>query len=119
MRVLLHIVALAVTVIVPAGIVVFQVTYWLKYGAWLSLSLETFGLVEWKGLAKLPLALVVFFGGGIVCWLIGRTYPEVRSSPANPCPYCGESLATSRAKQCLVCLMDWHDPDNVRRLGDQ
>ena len=30
-----------------------------------------------------------------------------------PCPYCGRLLATHRAKQCLTCSMDWHDPQNV------
>jgi HEAT repeat protein len=27
-----------------------------------------------------------------------------------PCPYCGQPLRTSIAKQCRHCLMDWHDP---------
>jgi hypothetical protein len=35
----------------------------------------------------------------------------------GPCPYCGESLRTSMAKQCRFCKMDWHDPTNVYRRG--
>lgn len=30
-----------------------------------------------------------------------------------PCPYCGRLLRNARAKQCLECSMDWHDPRNV------
>jgi len=26
-----------------------------------------------------------------------------------PCPYCGEPLRTSMAKQCRFCGRDWHD----------
>lgn len=33
------------------------------------------------------------------------------------CPYCGRMLMTDKAKQCLVCGMDWHDPNNVVRHG--
>ncbi|MDJ0941760.1 MAG: hypothetical protein QNJ00_18490 [Woeseiaceae bacterium] len=33
------------------------------------------------------------------------------------CPYCNGHLRTAKAKQCPECLRDWHDPDNVRRLG--
>ena len=34
-----------------------------------------------------------------------------------PCPYCGKPLKTARARQCQHCLMDWHDPNNVKKLG--
>jgi hypothetical protein len=37
--------------------------------------------------------------------------------PGPPCVYCGEPLASPEAKQCLECGMDWHDPDNIRKLG--
>lgn len=49
-------------------------------------------------------------------WVIhkGRPTPEY---PGPPCPYCGESLKTSLAKQCAHCLMDWHDEDNPKKLG--
>ena len=30
-----------------------------------------------------------------------------------PCPYCGQPLRTSRAKQCFECHIDWHNTDNV------
>lgn len=36
---------------------------------------------------------------------------------ATPCPYCGATLRTCNAKQCRKCLRDWHDPENVMRLG--
>ncbi|HXV81623.1 MAG TPA: hypothetical protein VEG60_17220 [Candidatus Binatia bacterium] len=32
-----------------------------------------------------------------------------------PCPYCGQPLRTSSAKQCRFCGRDWHDPENVIR----
>jgi hypothetical protein len=35
-----------------------------------------------------------------------------------PCPYCGAPLASPRAKQCLKCHFDWHDPANVGQLAD-
>ena len=47
--------------------------------------------------------------------------PEPSNLPAfdplepGPCPYCGEPLRTSIAKQCRFCKMDWHDPANVHR----
>ena len=44
----------------------------------------------------------------------GRPTPEY---PGNPCPYCGQPTRTTLAKQCPHCLMDWHDPDNPRKLG--
>lgn len=37
-----------------------------------------------------------------------------------PCPYCGELLRTSIARQCRHCKMDWHDPQNIfRRSGNR
>ena len=33
-----------------------------------------------------------------------------RAEPATaPCPYCGQPLRTSSAKQCRFCRQDWHD----------
>jgi hypothetical protein len=45
---------------------------------------------------------------------------EGRPKPAKepmPCPYCGEPLRTSLAKQCRYCRRDWHDPKNVVTLA--
>ena len=40
--------------------------------------------------------------------------PPIFNPPEQgPCPYCGEPLRTSIAKQCRFCKMDWHDPTNV------
>jgi len=36
---------------------------------------------------------------------------------ATPCPYCGATLRTQKAKQCRKCNRNWHDPENVIRLG--
>jgi hypothetical protein len=33
-----------------------------------------------------------------------------KNSQPVPCPYCGKLLASGRAKQCLHCKADWHDP---------
>jgi hypothetical protein len=41
---------------------------------------------------------------------------EPQPWPGPPCIYCGEPLRSELAKQCLECGMDWHDPDNVRKL---
>lgn len=36
----------------------------------------------------------------------GRPIPVV---PGLPCPFCGERLATTLARQCLACGADWHE----------
>lgn len=33
-----------------------------------------------------------------------------------PCPYCGELLRTSEAKQCRFCLRDWHNEKELKWL---
>lgn len=33
-----------------------------------------------------------------------------------PCPFCGELLRTSEAKQCRYCLRDWHDESELKWL---
>jgi hypothetical protein len=33
--------------------------------------------------------------------------------PSRPCPYCGQELRTPRARQCVVCGVDFHDSSNV------
>jgi hypothetical protein len=50
---------------------------------------------------------------GLDGWILS---PASVPTKVMPCPYCGEELRTPRAKQCVCCGMDWHDPDNVRRL---
>jgi hypothetical protein len=35
-----------------------------------------------------------------------------------PCPYCEQPLRSPKAKQCLECGMDWHDPSRVVRRGN-
>jgi len=45
-----------------------------------------------------------------------RALPPAFNPPRpSPCPYCGNLLRTSMAKQCRFCKMDWHDPNNVHR----
>jgi hypothetical protein len=36
--------------------------------------------------------------------------------PSAPCPFCGQPLRTSEAKQCRHCRRDWHDPENITFL---
>ncbi len=48
-------------------------------------------------------------------WVVhsfGHPFPDT-----VPCPHCGNPLRTPRARQCLTCGMDWHDPENVVRRG--
>jgi len=49
-------------------------------------------------------------------WVLhaGRPHP---ADPVAPCPYCGKPLVTAKARQCRYCLMDWHDPNNLKKLG--
>lgn len=44
---------------------------------------------------------------------------KAQTPKGNPCPYCGQSLRTNQAQQCLECGMDWHDPKNVVRHGSR
>lgn len=34
-----------------------------------------------------------------------------------PCPYCGATLRSIKAKQCRKCGRDWHDPNNITYLN--
>lgn len=53
---------------------------------------------------------------GIQGWtLAAGVSPAEKIGETAPCPYCGESLRTPRAKQCRFCKMDWHDPNYVYR----
>jgi hypothetical protein len=49
-------------------------------------------------------------------WVLHSEGPNTEHDSA-PCPYCGETLRTSRAKQCRHCKRDWHDPEKVTYLG--
>ena len=46
-------------------------------------------------------------------WVYHRGKPSA-AKETRPCPYCGEPLRTSRAKQCRFCGRDWHDEDDLR-----
>jgi hypothetical protein len=35
--------------------------------------------------------------------------PLTSLSKGPPCPFCGQPIATDKAKQCLNCGADWHD----------
>jgi hypothetical protein len=52
-------------------------------------------------------------------WVEHAGRPKIPTTgPPAPCPYCGEPLRTHYAKQCRFCKRDWHDPSNVRNLGE-
>jgi hypothetical protein len=50
-------------------------------------------------------------------WVTHGGRPQPLEGETPPCPYCGEPLRTSLAKQCRFCRRDWHDPENVVMLG--
>jgi hypothetical protein len=51
-------------------------------------------------------------------WVQHGGRPKPAKEPRlTPCPYCGQPLRTSLAKQCRFCRRDWHDPDNVVMMG--
>ncbi len=47
-------------------------------------------------------------------WVSHKGKPEVIYN--YPCPYCGQQLRTSEAKQCRFCGRDWHDESELKRL---
>jgi hypothetical protein len=49
-------------------------------------------------------------------WVQHEGKPKPADGPAS-CPYCGEPLRTSLAKQCRFCRRDWHDPGYVVTPG--
>jgi len=49
-------------------------------------------------------------------WVLHSGRPGIPDGTA-PCPYCGRPVNTALAKQCPHCNMDWHDPENPKRLG--
>jgi hypothetical protein len=38
-----------------------------------------------------------------------------REGEGPPCPYCGSTLRSDKAKQCFECGTDWHNPASVVR----
>ena len=50
-------------------------------------------------------------------WAIHEGKPNPLD-PVSPCPYCGEPLRTSSAKQCRFCRRDWHDPDRITSIAE-
>ena len=51
-------------------------------------------------------------------WVKHRGRPIASYDPPTPCPYCGMLLRSNLAKQCRHCRRDWHDPTQMRWLGD-
>jgi hypothetical protein len=49
-------------------------------------------------------------------WVEHRGGVHDRFFGTSPCPYCGEPLRSSDAKQCRACGRDWHDPENINSL---
>ncbi|MCP4104012.1 MAG: hypothetical protein GY749_00505 [Desulfobacteraceae bacterium] len=51
-------------------------------------------------------------------WAIHPDGPQEIGFQGNgKCPYCGGRLRTEKAKQCPHCLISWHDPNNIKKLG--
>jgi hypothetical protein len=49
-------------------------------------------------------------------WVQHEGRPKPAKEP-TACPYCGQPLRTSLAKQCRHCRKDWHDSERVVALG--
>ncbi len=52
-------------------------------------------------------------------WAKIWTIHEGKPSPPDQntsCPYCGEPLRATSAKQCRFCRRDWHDPEKLNWL---
>ena len=45
-------------------------------------------------------------------WVEHRGRPEP-AKETRPCPYCGEPLRTSLARQCRFCGRDWHEKNEA------
>lgn len=48
-------------------------------------------------------------------WL-DKIREKIRQENLPHCPYCGEKLRTSLAKQCRFCLRNWHDENDAKYL---
>ncbi|MDF1746926.1 MAG: hypothetical protein P1V19_24765, partial [Gimesia sp.] len=79
--------------------------------------------VELKKLEMMPLvkALRNKTGCSLKWAKIWALHPDgihpLPSEPTAPCLFCGVPLHPN-AGQCLLCKMDWHDPQNPVSLGD-
>jgi hypothetical protein len=52
-------------------------------------------------------------------WVSHPNGPQTKHGvDGPPCPYCGAPLRTDKAKQCISCGTDWHNPDNVIQHGN-
>jgi hypothetical protein len=51
-------------------------------------------------------------------WVEHAGRPRSGGEKPAPCPYCGMPLRTALAKQCRHCRRDWHDPQDLRSLGE-
>jgi len=45
-------------------------------------------------------------------WVIHKGKPTAEY-PGKPCPFCGENLRTTLAKQCPHCFKSWHNKLNT------
>ena len=70
---------------------------------------KTMAMQELRAITRCPLSWAKL-------WVLHSGRPDPYGTTA-PCPYCGKPLKTALAKQCLHCNMDWHDPNNPKRLG--
>lgn len=72
---------------------------------------ETNALLAMKELRRLT-------GCPMGFWKIWWLHPNgsAHEDPSAPCPFCGQPLRTSEAKQCRHCRRDWHDPENITFL---
>jgi hypothetical protein len=68
---------------------------------------------QWMAIQELDAATDCGLGWAKL-WVNHRGKPEVFYE--TPCPYCGQELRSSEAKQCRHCKRDWHDPDNIKTL---
>ena len=92
---------------------------WIIHIIWIGISIAIIIVVATIWNADVGLVT------GISIYLVGRfAIPALQIGDAlgigkntAPCPYCRKQLATEKAQQCRHCLMDWHDPENPRKLG--
>jgi hypothetical protein len=65
----------------------------------------------WRAMVMAMQALMAATGcshGAAKIWVSHSGHPHPRLG-GPPCPHCGKPLATSEARQCLWCHVDWHE----------